>query len=1130
MKTEEYFDLLEKQTNIEYSLASQARKNGCDPSEEPEIYLAKDLAEKVEGLIELKGLADIIRKVSSETESEVARAFKIAEQVAKNESDKEKAADKAIRAGLAYLTQGAVAAPLEGIAKVKLHKNSDSSEYISIYFAGPIRAAGGTAEALCVIVADYVRKVLGLEKYQPTSQEISRYFEEIQWYNRRTHLQYMPSEEEVKIIIKNTPICVDGEPTERYEVANFRDLGRVETNRVRGGMCLVVSEGLAQKAAKLWKRMKPIQKEFDLDWTWLTELLEKKHPKTESEKSGESYTLETSEEDQEDQGGNKKYLREVPAGRPVFSHYARQGGFRLRYGRTRASGYAAAGMNPATMYTLGKFVAIGTQIRLEMPGKAAIITPCNTVEGPLVKLKSGEVRRLSTMEESIEVEKEVESILQLGDLLISAGDFLENNQKLAKPAFCEEWWALLLEAKSPEEAKPFLENILTKVSFEKAVELSKKYEIPLHPKHTLYWSGCLKKNIQKVIELLSVDTTKIKNDPDIKTTIENLGVCHKVENNTITINEEHHKALLFCLGFPETSREEIQKQISDSQNLLCGVNKLCSIQIKNRAPTYIGARMGRPEKAKPRKTTPPFNTIFPTGAKKGRIRDIVKIANTTRVGVTEIAKYKCTTCGTFSIYPKCSTCGSRTELTTTCPRCSRPIPAEQCPVCGVSTISFEKKSVNFKETLDAALKNLNLSSPEKIKGILGMASKTKTPEALEKGILRAKYNLFVFKDGTIRFDSTDAPLTHFTPNEVGSPINKLKKLGYTEDYKGEPLERGDQLLPLKSQDILLSDHGDDSAAKCFINTTKFIDDLLLSHYKLKPYYKVKKKIDLIGKMIIGLAPHTSTGTVGRIVGFTKARVGYAHPAFHDAKRRDCDGDEDAVLLLLDAFLNFSRAFLPEKRGGKMDAPLVVTTRLTPTELDDEIYDIDIVPNYGIPFYEAAEINTDPGKVGLKTVESILEDDEALLNWPFTHHTADINDGPIVNTYSTGEMLEKLNKQLDLAEKSRAVDERDVAEKILSSHFLPDIKGNLRTFSKQKVRCTKCNTKYRRPPLSCVCSNCGNKLTMTVHEGSIKKYLEISKQMIKKYNIDPYLAQQITMFSKALDSIFGIDPQKKLGAF
>ena len=54
--------------------------------------------------------------------------------------------------------------------------------------------------------------------------------------------------------------------------------------------------------------------------------------------------------------------------------------------------------------------------------------------------------------------------------------------------------------------------------------------------------------------------------------------------------------------------------------------------------------------------------------------------------------------------------------------------------------------------------------------------------------------------------------------------------------------------------------------------------------------------------------------------------------------------------------------------------------------------------------------------------------------------------------------------------------------------------------------------------------------MTVHEGSIKKYLEISKKMIKKYNINPYLAQQITMFEKAIDSIFGIEAQKKLGAF
>ena len=58
--------------------------------------------------------------------------------------------------------------------------------------------------------------------------------------------------------------------------------------------------------------------------------------------------------------------------------------------------------------------------------------------------------------------------------------------------------------------------------------------------------------------------------------------------------------------------------------------------------------------------------------------------------------------------------------------------------------------------------------------------------------------------------------------------------------------------------------------------------------------------------------------------------GHAHPLFHAAKRRNCDGDEDAIMLLMDGLLNFSRDILPANRGGQMDAPLVLTTRLNPT--------------------------------------------------------------------------------------------------------------------------------------------------------------------------------------------------------
>src|SRR5665811_2056110 len=61
--------------------------------------------------------------------------------------------------------------------------------------------------------------------------------------------------------------------------------------------------------------------------------------------------------------------------------------------------------------------------------------------------------------------------------------------------------------------------------------------------------------------------------------------------------------------------------------------------------------------------------------------------------------------------------------------------------------------------------------------------------------------------------------------------------------------------------------------------------------------------------------------------------GYAHPFFHAAKRRNCDGDEDCVMLLMDGLLNFSRSYLPDRRGGQMDAPLVLTSRIDPNEVE-----------------------------------------------------------------------------------------------------------------------------------------------------------------------------------------------------
>ena len=51
MNTQTYFENIKKEVDKIYSVASEARSKGYDPSEEVEIPLAMSMAEKVVGLI-----------------------------------------------------------------------------------------------------------------------------------------------------------------------------------------------------------------------------------------------------------------------------------------------------------------------------------------------------------------------------------------------------------------------------------------------------------------------------------------------------------------------------------------------------------------------------------------------------------------------------------------------------------------------------------------------------------------------------------------------------------------------------------------------------------------------------------------------------------------------------------------------------------------------------------------------------------------------------------------------------------------------------------------------------------------------------------------------------------------------
>jgi DNA polymerase II large subunit len=424
-RIENYFERLEQTSSECYKVAEKARKKGFDPQLHVEIPKAEDLASRVEELLgdyTIKGISRRIRELSRTMDREEV-SLRIAREIARNSrGSKEEALEKAVRTGLAILTEGILVAPLEGVASAKIGRNPDGSTYADIYYAGPIRSAGGTGQALSVLIADVVRRDLGIGRFKPTKEEVERFKEEIPLYKRSQHLQYTPTSEEIELMVSNCPVCINGEGTEKEEISGHRDLPRIETNRIRGGACLVVAEGLCLKAPKIQKHVKNLKID---GWDFIKKYLSKKVTKDEEK-------VEIKPDD--------KYIRNLIAGRPVLSHPSRKGGFRLRYGRTRASGLAALGVSPATMTVVGEFIAVGTQMKIERPGKAGAVTPCDHVEGPLVVLRNGDFIRIDDSKEAKRLVPEIESITDLGEILVPFGEFLENNHVLVPGCYSLEWY------------------------------------------------------------------------------------------------------------------------------------------------------------------------------------------------------------------------------------------------------------------------------------------------------------------------------------------------------------------------------------------------------------------------------------------------------------------------------------------------------------------------------------------------------------------------------------------------------------------------------------------------------------------------------------------------------------------
>lgn len=1112
----QYATSLERSLESIYDIAKKARKKGLDPTLLPEPEVAKDLAELVEGLVGPRGVAESIRDLAEKMSREEL-TFKITEQIINRKfgtTDNREAAEQAIRTALAILTEGITAAPIQGIAKVEIKTNHDRTKYLAIYYAGPIRSAGGTEQALTIIVGDHIRRLLGLDRYKPTEDEIARFIEEIRLFERTiARFQYHISDEELRRSIQNIPVEVTGTESDPVEVSSYRNLPRIETNNVRGGALRVVNDGIVGRASKVLTTIEKLQID---GWEWLGNLKEF----SKKQKAG--------------------FMADVIAGRPIFSFPSRTGGFRLRYGRSRNTGLAAVGIHPATMLALQNFLAAGTQLRLEGPGKGGIVVPVDSIEPPIVRLKNGTVLRVTTKNYK-SIEKHIDKILFLGDILIAFGDFLYTNKPLRPSGFTEEWWIEELvnaidekfdgdldkASKKLDFSKVYLNSIINNIfenkpKVQEAILISSLLGISLHPSFTFFWEQISTNEFSVLRNWLLNTKVRIENnlvneiigvnEKPIKAILENLCIPHEVVLNNLKIIGYNAHIFSFCLGF-----QNPEYHLDTSIGVLETIKKLTGISVKAKGVSFVGARMGRPEKAKHREMKPLVHALFPVGLAGGIRRNIIEASKKASIEI-DLVKRRCPVCDEITFRIKCSNCDSATILERVCPQCDRSLDGNDCPTCKTTLRNHGKQEINVRNLLISACKTVRLPMLSLLKGVKGMTNETKTPEILEKGLLRAKYCLSVFKDGTIRFDATNAPLSHFCPKEIGASLKQLNEIGYSHDYNGNILTKSDQICELKVQDVIIPK----KCGKYFVRVANFLDELLVKVYGLSPFYNIKKASDLIGQIVIGLAPHTSVGIVGRIIGFTPLNICYAHPMWHSAKRRDCDGDEDALMLGLDTILNFSKVFLPSQIGGIMDAPILIIPVVNPLEVQRQAHEVDVAEKYPLLFYEKTLEQADPRQTSeiIDTIEDRLNTPAQYEGFKFTIPVSDINMGNPESVYKKfGKMTDKLYNQLALAEKIAAVDADVVASKVLTTHFVRDIAGNLRAFTTQKFRCKGCNKKFRRMPLFGKCPDCKSDLILTVYRGGIEKYLPAAIKLVKKYGLIEYYAQRLNMVEEELVTLF-----------
>ncbi len=171
------------------------------------------------------------------------------------------------------------------------------------------------------------------------------------------------------------------------------------------------------------------------------------------------------------------------------------------------------------------------------------------------------------------------------------------------------------------------------------------------------------------------------------------------------------------------------------------------------------------------------------------MRDVFAAAKVGRVEI-EVVNLFCPKCNERRMASKCQVCGATTNPFMACPKCGTTTDEDACPNCRTKTLPYSKMSYDFRSRLESIRMRIPHNPAKPVKGVRGLTSVSKMPEPLEKGIIRSNHDTYVYKDGTLRIDATNEPLTHFRPRDTKSDIQSANPPRVLSRRRGSSASEG----------------------------------------------------------------------------------------------------------------------------------------------------------------------------------------------------------------------------------------------------------------------------------------------------------------------------------------------------